>query len=322
MKLIGYMLTAMAFWIVAPVQAQAQDYPKGPIQLVNPYAAGGSADVMVRTIAAAMSEALGRQVIVLNKPGAGTTIGGSFVAHSDPDGYTLLVSTVTPHVIMPSLIKVNYDGIKDFAPVAMLVNVPNVLVVRSSLPIRSLPDLIAYAKANPGKLTFGSVGIGSLPHLCGEMLKLAAGIDMLHVPYVGVAPATNDLLAGNIDLGCLNAPPLLQHIESGAFRALAVATPKRTELLPNVPTFDELGFKGFELLTWFGISAPAKTPQPIIDKLAAVIMSVVKAPDVKDRIAAQGGELFVLGPKEFAAYMKVDADRLVKLIHDADIKIK
>ena len=321
MRLIG-MLFAAAILGGFAGPSQAQDYPRQPIQLINPYAAGGSGDIMARTIAAAMSDVLGKQVVVLNKPGAGTTIAGSFVARSEPDGYTLLLSTVTPHVIMPSLTKVNYDGIRDFVTIAMMVNVPNVLVVKASLPVNNLAELIAYAKANPGKLTFGSVGIGSLPHLCGEMLKLAAGIDMLHVPYSGVAPATNDLLAGHIDLGCLNAPPMLQHIEAGKLKALAVASPKRADQLPKVATFEELGFKSFELLTWWGITAPAKTPQPIVDKLAKTVLDVMKMPSVKERIAKQGGELLVLGPKEFADYMKVDSDRLVRLIRDAKIKIE
>lgn len=320
MKLSALLLAATLGGLAAPLHAQ--DFPKAPIQLVNPYAAGGSGDIMARTIASAMSDVLGKQVIVLNKPGAGTTIGANFVAHSEPDGHTLLLSTVTPHVIMPSLTKVGYNGILDFTPLAMVVNIPNVLVVRSSLPINNLSDLVAYAKANPGKLTFGSVGIGSLPHLCGEMLKLAAGIDMLHVPYSGVAPATNDLLGGNIDIGCLNASPLLPHIESGKLRALAVASLKRADQLPAVPTLDELGFKGLELLTWWGITAPAKTPQPVIDKLATTILGVMKMPAIKERITAQGGEVFVMGPQEFAAYMKTDAERLVRLIKDARIRVE
>ncbi len=192
MKLNGLLLATILGVLAAPFARARFPQSSNPVgeslrgRRVGRYTA--------RTIASAMSDVLGKQVIVLNKPGAGTTIGANFVARSEPDGHTLLLSTVTPHVIMPSLTKVGYDGILDFTPVAMVVNIPNVLVVRSSLPINSVSDLVAYAKANPGKLTFGSVGIGSLPHLCGEMLKLAAGIDMLHVPYSGVAPATNDLL--------------------------------------------------------------------------------------------------------------------------------
>ena len=311
-------LWTVASWIQT---SWAQEFPRTTIQLVNPYAAGGSADLLARTIASAMSETLGRQVIVLNKAGAGTTIGATFVARSEPDGHTLYLSTATAHTIMPWLAKVNYDGIGDFAPVAMVANVPNILVVRSSLPIRSVPELVAYAKANPGKLNFGSVGIGSQPHLCMELFKLMTGTAMVHVPYAGVAPATTDLLSGQIDLGCLNAPPLLQHIESGRLRGLAVASLKRAQQLPDVPTLDELGLSGFDIGTWYGISAPAKTPTAVLDKLTATVVSVMNAPSVRQKITSQGAEVFLLDSKGFAAFLKKDADRMGTLIREAGIKI-
>ncbi|NVO16918.1 MAG: tripartite tricarboxylate transporter substrate binding protein [Rhodoplanes sp.] len=302
--------------------SQAQDFPRTTIQLVNPYAAGGSADLLARTIAAAMADVLGKEVIVVNKPGAGTTIGASFVAHAEPDGHTLYLSTATAHAIMPLLSKVTYDGIADFAPVAMVANVPNVLVVRASLPIRSVPELVAYTKAHPDTLNFGSVGIGSQPHLAAELFKQMTGATMVHVPYTGVAPATTDLVSGQMDLGFLNAPPLLQHIESGALRALAVTTLKRADQLPNVPTLDELGLKGFDIGTWYGISAPAKTPRAVLDKLGATLATVMSMPAVRQKIVSQGSEVFYLDAKDFAAYLKLDADRMARLIATAQIKAR
>lgn len=320
---LAAMLAALA--LIGPAltrSAQAQDFPRTTIQLVNPYAAGGSADLLARTIASAMGDVLGREVIVVNKPGAGTTIGASFVAHAEPDGHTLYLSTATAHAIMPLLSKVTYDGIADFAPVAMVANVPNVLVVRASLPIRSVPELVAYTKAHPDTLNFGSVGIGSQPHLAAELFKQMTGASMVHVPYTGVAPATTDLVSGQMDLGFLNAPPLLQHIESGALRALAVTTLKRADQLPNVPTLDELGLKGFDIGTWYGISAPAKTPRAVLDKLGTTLATVMSMPAVRQKIVSQGSEVFYLDAKDFAAYLKLDADRMARLISTAQIKAR
>lgn len=314
-------IIALALVAASMAPSPAQEFPRTTIQLVNPYAAGGSADLLARTLASAMGDLLGKQVIVLNKPGAGTTIGATFVARAEPDGHTLYLSTATAHTIMPWLTKVGYDGIADFAPLAMVANVPNVLVVRSALPVRSLADLIAYAKANPGKLNFASVGIGSQPHLCGELLKQMTGISMVHVPYAGVAPATTDLISGQMDLGCLNAPPLLPHIESGGLRALAVASLKRSDKLPDVPTLDELGLTGFEIGTWYGISAPARTPAPVLRKLEDTITAVMTMAAVRQKIASQGAEVFLLGSHDFAAHLAKDAGRMARLIKEAGIKI-
>ncbi|WP_170149740.1 Bug family tripartite tricarboxylate transporter substrate binding protein [Rhodoplanes roseus] len=302
--------------------AQAQDFPRTTIQLINPYAAGGSADLLARTVAMAMAERLGKEVIVVNKPGAGTTIGASFVAHAEPDGHTLYLSTATAHAIMPRLSKTAYDGIADFAPIAMLANVPNVLVVRSSLPVKTVPELIAYAKAHPNALNFASVGIGSQPHLAAELFMQTTGTRMVHVPYTGVAPATTDLVSGQMDLGFLNAPPLLQHIESGALRALAVTIPKRADLLPDVPTLDELGLAGFDIGTWYGLSAPAKTPGPVLDKLRRTLAAVMSDRAVRGKIVSQGSEVFYLDGDAFAAYLKRDAERMARLIDTAGIKTR
>ena len=223
----GARLWALAIAMIASA-AYGQDYPVKPITLVNPYAAGGPADLLARTVAAGMNDLIGQQVVILNKPGGATAIGAAFVAAAAPDGYTLLIAGASSHIVTPVLSKVTYDGIKDFAPVAMVANVPNVLVVRASLPVKSVPELVALAKSRPAVLNYGSVGNGSQPHLAAEMFKQMAGVNFTHIPYKGAAPAITDLLAEQIDLAFLNAPPLLQHIQSGKLTALAVTTMKRT----------------------------------------------------------------------------------------------
>jgi tripartite-type tricarboxylate transporter receptor subunit TctC len=305
--------------VLATSLAQAQDYPRSTITLVNPYAAGGPADLLARTIAAGMAERLGQQVVILNKPGAATAIGAAYVAQAAPDGYTLLIAGASSHIVTPAISKVNYDGIRDFSLISMVASVPNVLIVRESLPVRTVGELIAYAKVNPGKLNFASVGKGSQPHLAGEMFKQRAGIEMVHVPYSGAAPAVTDIVAGQMDLAFLNAPPLLPHIQTGKVRALAVATLKRSSQLPDVPTLDELGMKGFDVSTWYGITAPARTPQAIIDKLSTTIAAVLRTPEVVAKLNGQGAEIFLLPPAAFAAYLREDAERLLQVIRTANI---
>jgi len=312
---------ALAAAAVAALQlpARAQTYPTGPISLINPYAAGGPADALARTIADPMTAMLGQQIVLISKPGGATAIAASAVANAPKDGYTLLIASASSHFVTPLLSKVTYDGIRDFAFVCMIASVPNVLVVRSSLPARTVPELVALAKKDPGKLTYGSVGNGSQPHLAGELFQQMTGTKLTHVPYRGAAPATVDLIAGQIDLGILNAPPLLEHIKSGALRALGVASLKRTPQLPDVPTLDELGLKGFNVVTWYGIAAPAGTPQPVVDKLADAFRRSLASPEVKAKLAQQGVDTFYLGPKDFAAYIHDDATRLGALIKSAGI---
>jgi tripartite-type tricarboxylate transporter receptor subunit TctC len=315
----GARLWALAIAMIASA-AYGQDYPVKPITLVNPYAAGGPADLLARTVAAGMGDLLGQQVVILNKPGGATAIGAAFVAAAAPDGHTLLIAGASSHIVTPVLSKVTYDGIKDFAPVAMVANVPNVLVVRASLPVKSVPELVALAKSKPAALNYGSVGNGSQPHLAAEMFKQMAGVNFTHVPYKGAAPAITDLLAEQIDLAFLNAPPLLQHIQSGKLTALAVTTLKRARQLPDVPTLDELGLRGFDVATWYGITAPAATPKPVVEKLTAVISKVLTSPDVVAKLTSQGAEIFLLPPREFADYLQADAARLTRLIKSANIQ--
>jgi tripartite-type tricarboxylate transporter receptor subunit TctC len=307
--------------VAATAASHAQTYPANPIMLVNPYAAGGPADVLARPIAAAMGDILGQQVVILNKPGAATAIAAQQVARAPADGYTLLLSTASAHIVTPALTpKVGYDGMRDFAFVAMIASVPNVLVVRPSLPVTDVKQLVALARDKPGTLNYGSVGNGSQPHLAAEMFQQMTAVKLNHIPYKGAAPATTDLLSGQIDLAFLNAPALLPHIATGKLRALATTTMKRAEQLPDVPTLDELGLKGFDVATWYGITAPAGTPPAIVDRLASVLGKVLSSPEIKARLAAQGTEIFLLPPKEFAAYVQADGKRLTDLIKSADIQ--
>jgi tripartite-type tricarboxylate transporter receptor subunit TctC len=299
----------------------AQTLPGRTITLVNPYAAGGPADLLARTVAEGMSAALGQSVIVENKVGAGTAIGAAYVAHARPDGTTLFIGGSPSHIIAPAIAKgARFDGIKDFAFIAMVGNVPNVLVVPAQRPYGSVPALIAAAKAGNGSMNFASVGQGSLPQLLGLKFQQAAGVTLVHVPYGGAAPATVDLLAGRIDLAFLNLPPLLPHIQDGTLRALAIANETRSDSLPQVATMAELGFAGFELSTWYGISAPAGTPRAIVDKLAAAIAEVLKSPAVREKITNAGAEVFYKGPDEYAAYVRQDATRLLPLIDSAGLR--
>src|SRR5262245_267309 len=304
---------------ILAVSADAETYPSGPITLVNPYAVGGPADVLARTIMTPLSDLLGQPIILLNKPGGATAIAAAFVAVAPPDGQTALISSASSHIVTPALTRVGYDGMRDFAFVCMIAAVPNVLVVRAGLPVKTVPELIALAKGAPGKLNYASVGNGSQPHLAAELFRQMTGTDITHVPYKGAAPATVDMLAGQIDLGFLNASPLLPHIRSGALRALAVARLKRAEQLPDVPTLDELGFAGFDVTTWYGIALPAGTPADIVERLAAAFEQVLGSSDVKTKLTAQGAEVFYLPPKRFLAYLTEDAARLTKLIKSANI---
>ena len=316
------MVSALAFALLSsPADLAAQPFPNRTITLVNPYAAGGPADLLARTLADGMSATLGQSVIVENKVGAGTAIAAAYVAHAQPDGHTLFIGGSPSHIITPAIAKgVRFDGIKDFAFIAMVGNVPNVLAVPAQRPYGSVAELVAAARAADGAMNFASVGQGSLPQLLGVKLQQAGGFKLVHVPYSGAAPATVDLLAGRIDLAFLNLPPLLPHIRDGTLRALAIANEGRSDSLPQVATMAELGFAGFELSTWYGISAPAGTPHGVVDGLAAVIGHTLKSAAVKDKISKAGAEVLFKGPDDYAAYVRQDATRLLPLIESAGLR--
>jgi tripartite-type tricarboxylate transporter receptor subunit TctC len=265
--------------------AKAEDFPSKPVTIVVPYTPGGSTEILARMVGQKLEERLGKPVIVENKPGAGTVIGSNYVAKSEPDGYTLLMATPTPMAINFTLHKqLPYDPAADLVPLVMVAGAPFVLVVNPSLPVKSVKELIDYAKANPGKLTYGSGVPGSPHHLYAELLASMTGIKMTHVPYKGTLPALNDVIAGHIQLMFSDIPPLLGLASTGKVRPLAVSTKERVAMFPNLPTVDEAGVPGFDVAGWFMIVAPAKTPKPIVDKLHKEMMAAMNTPEMKAAI--------------------------------------
>jgi len=300
--------------------ALAQSFPERPITLVNPYAAGGPADLLARTVAEGMSESLGRPVIVDNRPGAGTAVGARAVAQAKPDGYTLFIGGSPSHVITPALMKdAGYDGIASFVPIATVADVPNVLVVPPSRPYKSVPELVAAARGAPGTMTFATVGVGSIPQFLGILLQLRADVKLIEVPYKGGAPAATDLMGGQVDLGFLNVPAVISQVQGGQLRALAVASATRAKALPDTPTMAEAGYPNFAMSTWYGISAPAGTSREIVDKLYAAIARTLNAPKTRDKIESQGAQLFLKDPAEYAAYLQADAKLMLELIKLANM---
>ncbi len=279
-----------------------------------PYAPGGPVDLSARLIGGKLQESLGQPVVVENKPGAGGNIGADFVAKSAPDGYTLVMGAIATHAINPALYKtLPYDPVRDFRHVALLVQVPNVLVVNNELPARSVQELIALAKRQLGKLNFGSGATGSTGHLAGELFKQMTGADMVHVPYKGSAPAVADLLAGRVALMFDNLASALPNIQAGKVRALAVTTLRRSSFLPNLPTLDESGLKGFDMTTWWGLMAPAKTPQPVVDRLAAECAKAL--PELSERWRAMGSEVpSIRTPAEFTAFVERERKLYAELV--------
>ena len=266
--------------------AAAQDYPVRPVTIVVPYTPGGSTEIMSRLVGQKLEEKLGKPVLIEMKPGAGTVIGASAVAKSVPDGYTLLMATPTPMAINVAIYKnLPYDPRTDLVPLAMVAQAPFILLVNPSLPVNSVQELIGFAKANPGQLSYGSGGVGAPHHLYAELLKSMTGIQMTHVPYKGSLPALNDVIAGHIQLMFCDIPPAAGMIQAGKVRAIGVSTKARLAAFPQVPTVDESGVPGFDVAGWFMLTAPAETPRPIIDKLHATLKGILDAPEMKEQIA-------------------------------------
>lgn len=290
---------------LAAHSAAAQDaYPTRPVTLVIPFAAGGSTDVVGRIVAAKMTEILGKQMVVDNKAGAGGNIGASLVAKADPDGYTLLMGTVSTHGINSALFtKMPYDPVKDFEPVSWLVNVPNVLEVHPSLEVKNVQELIALLKANPGKYDYASSGVGTPLHLSGELFNSMAGVDMVHIPYKGAGPALNDVLGGQVKIMFDNLPSSIGHIRQGSLRALAVTTPERSPAAPDIPTMAESGLPGYETYSWNALFAPKGTPKAIIDQLAKAGAEAVADETVKKRLADLSAVAVGLGPDELGKHV-------------------
>ena len=299
---------------VAPASAQGA-YPTKPVRLVVPFPPGGTTDILARAVAQKLSETWGQQVIVDNRPGAGGNIGSELVAKSAPDGYTLLMGTVGTHAINPSLYaKMPYDHVKDFTPVILVAGVPNVLVVNPSLPVNSVSELIAYGKANPNKLNFASSGNGTSIHLSGELFRTMTGVQMTHVPYKGSSPALTDLIAGQVQLMFDNLPSSLQFIRAGKLRALAVTSLERSSALPDVPTLAESGLPGFEASSWFGVLAPAGTPNDIIAKLNTAIAGWLATADAKEKLAAQGAIAAGGAPDAFVRHIAAETSKWAKVV--------
>jgi tripartite-type tricarboxylate transporter receptor subunit TctC len=314
-------VTAVALVAVAAAATgHAQSYPQRPIKLVVPYPPGGSTDPVARLLAAEIEKPLGQPVVVENKPGAAGSIGTELVARAAPDGYTILLHTsvVTTD---PSFKKnLAYDVKRDLAPVLQVVTGPYLLVANPSLPVKTVAELIAYAKANPGKLNFGSAGVGSSGHLIGEMFKLAAGIDMVHVPYKGGGPSIAGLMANEVQVVFDTINTSRPLVEAGKLRALAVTSAKRAPLMADVPTVSESGLKDFTIVFWLGVFAPGKTPQPIVDKLYAVMRAALDNPSMRDKLTATGAVIEGLAPADFAKVIDADIMNWKKVIETARIE--
>ena len=314
---------AIATSLASPASAQAPSaYPTKAVKLVIPFPPGGPLDIVGRAIAQKLTEAWGQSVVVDNRPGAGGNIGADLVAKSAPDGYTILMGALSTHAVNPSLYaKRPYDAVADFAPITLVAVTPNVLVVNAALPVNSAKEFIAYAKANSGKLAFGSGSNGSAGHLAGELFKVDTGTDITHVPYKGGAPATQALLAGDTQFMFDNLANAMPQVKAGKLRALAVTTAERSKLAPELPTMAEAGLPGFDISTWFGLFAPAGTPKDIIVKWNVEVGKILSSPDMREKLIAQGAEPSPDTPEQFAAFVKSEIPKYAKIIKASGAKV-
>ena len=298
--------------------AVAQSWPTRPLRLIVPTAPGGGTDFTGRLVAAKLSESLGQQVVVENRGGGGGSVGADNAAKATPDGYTLLLGSIATHAVNPALYKkLPYDQIKDFAPVSLIGTVPNVLVVHPSLPAKTFAEFISYAKANPGKINYGSSGVGSPPHLSMELLRSLTGINLVHVPYKGAGPALADLLGGQVQAMCTSLAGQITFIKSGRVRALGVTTAKRNPQLPEVPTIVESGVPGYEVTIWYAVFAPAATPKPVVQRLNAEMVRALNSAEMKERMAQQGMDPAPSTPAELAEFVKLETVKWAKAAQDS-----
>jgi tripartite-type tricarboxylate transporter receptor subunit TctC len=315
--LVAVMLSAQ----VTSVAQTASSFPNQPIRMVVPYPPGGPTDITARVVAAEMSKTIGQNIVIDNRPGASGMIGSEMVTKATPDGYTLLANA-SIHVINPSVYPdMRFDAIKDFAPITQLAQVPLVLVVPANSPIKSVKDLVEYAKANPGKVNFGSAGSASAQHLAGESFKIAAGIQMQHIPYKGSAPALTDLAGGQLQLMFDSMPSATPMINSGKLRAIAVTTTTRAKARPDLPTIAESGFPGFDISTWYAYWAPKGTPADVVEKLAASAAQALKNPEVIAKYEAMGAEPVGSTPAQFAAYVESEAKKWSEIVKKSGAKL-
>ena len=304
----------LGLFALLSIAAQAQPFPSKPLKIIVPAAPGGTTDIASRLVAKRMAEVMGQPVVVENKAGGGGIIGSQALKQSAPDGYTLIMGNIGPNAINFGLYKQLPYRAEDFAPITLVVSVPNVLVVHPDVPAKSVKELVALAKSQPGKLSFASSGTGQSVHLSGEMFKLKTGTDIIHVPYKGAGPAVADLMAGQVTMMIDNLPSSLPHIQAGKLRALAVTSKDRVAELPDVPSLRELGFEDFQVTAWFGLMAPGGTPQPIIDQLYKTISSILSEPDIRKRLTELGGTPGGQPPAQFTSFIAEERVRWMQLI--------
>ena len=296
------------------------DFPNRPLRQIVPFPPGGSVDIVTRIVGAKWSEILGQPIVVENRAGAGGNVGADVAARAAADGYTLFTCQVASHGVSPALYnKLPYDHIKDFAPISLIGTTPNVLVVHPAVPVQSLREFVDYVKASPGKYSYGSAGYGTSPQMTMELFKLTAGIDLVHIPYKGGAPALADLMGGQVMGMFGNLPEQLATIKGGKTRALAVSTLKRSPQLPDVPTVAESGYPGFEVTVWYGVCTQAAVPKPILAKLSATLLATLNLPEMKERLAESTIEASPTSPEEFAAFIRAETEKLVRVVRDANL---
>ena len=320
-------VAAMLATAFAAAPLHAQTFPTKPIRMVVTFPTGGAPDILARTISEKLDPAWGHTMIVDNKPGAGGNIGAGEVARAQPDGHVLVMGTVGTHAINKALFEQNgakmpFDPAKDFVPITLAAGVPNVMVINPKLPVNTVAEFIAYAKARPGQLNMASSGNGTSIHLSGELFKTVTGVYMVHFPYRGSAPAITDLIAGNMNVMFDNLPSALPHIKSGRLKALAVTSRTRSPALPDVPTIEEAaGLKGFDASSWFGLFAPAGTPRTIVDRIQADVAKALAQPEVRERFIAQGADPGGNTPDQFAAFIRAETDKWTRVVKFSNAKV-
>ena len=318
MRILRTLLAGLSV-LLLPASVAAQEFPNKPIRLIVPFPAGGPNDTIARVIGQRMSELIKQPVLIDNRGGQGGVLGTDAVAKANPDGYTIAISSAGALAISPSMEKVAYDTLKDLQAITLVAKVPEMLVVATTVPARDMNELIALAKAQPGKLNFASSGAGSLTHLAGELLKLKAKVDIVHVPYRGAAPAVNDLLGQQVQMAFLDLPILLPQIRAGSLRAIAIGAPKRAPTAPEVPTTAEAGMPDFLVENWYGMVAPAGTPAVIVATLNRIATEAMRDPAVKEKLASQGAELIGDTPEHFRGFIETEIAKWAKVIRDAGV---
>ena len=321
-RLVAITLAVVMVGSAAATTAMAQAYPTKPVKLVVPFPPGGSLDITGRLLAQKLTEVWGQPVVVENKPGAGGNIGADLVAKSPSDGYTILLGALSTHAVNPNLYaKMPYDAVKDFAPITLIAITPNVLVVNAASPVNNVREFIAYAKANPGKLAFGSGSNGSAGHLAGELFKVETGSDAVHVPFKGGAPATQALLAGDTQFMFDNLANAMAQVKAGKLKALAVTTAQRSPLVPELPTMAEAGLPGFDISTWYGLFAPAGTPPAVVAKWNADVAKILNSPDVRAKLVADGAEPSPNTPEQFAQMIARELSKYARIVKASGAKV-